>query len=52
MKCLSVHQPWAWAIVGGPKRIEHRTWRTAHRGQLLIHAGRSRATLDALPLRQ
>ena len=45
MKCLSVQQPWAWAIIHGPKRIENRTWRTKHRGPLLIHAGKSRARL-------
>ena len=46
MKCLSVRQPWAWAIVHGPKRVENRTRRTAHRGPLLIHAAQSRAFLD------
>lgn len=38
MKALSVRQPWAWAIVMGFKPIENRTWRTSHRGPLLIHA--------------
>lgn len=46
MKCLSVRQPWACAIVFGPKRIENRGWfpRTgargggAFRGALAIHA--------------
>lgn len=46
MKCLTVRQPWAWAIVYGPKRIENRSKRTTHRGPLLIHAGRSHAFLD------
>lgn len=36
---LTIVQPWAWAIVHGPKRIENRSWRTAYRGRLLIHAG-------------
>jgi hypothetical protein len=45
MKCLTVCQPWAWAIVYGPKRIENRTWPTSYRGPLLIHAGKSRSRL-------
>lgn len=45
MKCLSVQQPWAWAIIHGPKRIENRTWPTNYRGPLLIHVGKSRARL-------
>lgn len=50
MKCLTVQQPWAWAIVAGRKRVENRTWRTDYRGPLLIHAGRSRRSLcDRLP---
>jgi hypothetical protein len=39
--------------VNGIKRVENRTWRTAHRGPLLIHAGQSRTALgreaDLLP---
>jgi hypothetical protein len=46
MKCLSVRQPWAWAIIHGPKRVENRTRRTSHRGPLLIHASKSREFLD------
>lgn len=45
VRVLSVRQPWAWAIVTGQKRIENRTWRTAYRGPLLIHAGVSHAAL-------
>jgi ASCH domain-containing protein len=45
MKVLTVRQPWAWAIIFGPKRVENRTWKTSYRGPLLIHAGRSRARL-------
>lgn len=47
MKCLSVCQPWAWAIVNGVKAVENRSWRTAHRGPILIHAGKSRRWLGA-----
>lgn len=45
MKALTVHQPWAKLIVSGLKRIENRIWPTSHRGPLLIHAGKSRASL-------
>lgn len=27
MKALTIKQPWAWAIVNGPKRVENRTWK-------------------------
>lgn len=45
MKVLSVQNPWAWAIVHGPKRIENRSWATIYKGPLLIHASKSRARL-------
>jgi hypothetical protein len=38
MKCLSVRQPWASAIISGVKRVENRSRRTSHRGRLAIHA--------------
>lgn len=38
MKALSLLQPWASLVVMGVKKIETRSWRTAHRGELLIHA--------------
>lgn len=37
--CLSIRQPWAWAIVSGFKPVENRTWWTHVRGRILIHAG-------------
>ena len=40
MKCLSVRQPWATLIVRGYKDIENRTWDTAYRGNLFIHASK------------
>lgn len=40
MKALSVRQPWAWLIVHGGKDIENRTWKTAYRGPVLIHAAK------------
>jgi len=56
MKCLTVRQYWAWAIIHGPKRVENRTWKTSHRGRLAIHAGRtldpaSRAALETIGCR-
>lgn len=41
LKILTVKQPWAGAILAGPKDIENRTQRTHFRGTLLIHASRS-----------
>lgn len=42
MKALSVKQPWASAIIDGPKKIENRTW-ALNAGRLplrvAIHAG-------------
>lgn len=38
MKALTVIQPWASLILLGAKRFETRSWKTAHRGPLLIHA--------------
>ena len=40
MRCLSIKQPWAAAIVHGPKRIENRSWYTGYRGPIAIHTGR------------
>lgn len=41
MKCLTVHQPWAWLIVNGHKDVENRVWSTRYRGPLLIHASKT-----------
>jgi len=35
---LTIRQPWAWAIARGHKPIENRSWGTAYRGPLAIHA--------------
>ena len=51
MKVITIRQPFAWAVFHG-KAVENRSWATVHRGLLLIHAGRSRASLGArLPRR-
>ncbi|KAM4035637.1 activating signal cointegrator 1-like [Anomaloglossus baeobatrachus] len=36
--CLSMHQPWASLLVAGIKRVEGRSWYSAHRGRLWIAA--------------
>ena len=40
MKCLTLTQPWASLVVLGAKRIETRSWYTAYRGPLAIHASK------------
>jgi ASCH domain len=56
MKALSVLQPWAQLLVLGHKRYEFRSWKTQHRGPLLIHAGlrfpdEARALCQLKPIR-
>ncbi len=41
MKAISIRQPWAYAILHLGKSIENRTWSTAYRGLILIHAAKS-----------
>lgn len=36
---LTIRQPWADAVIRGDKTVENRTWRTAFRGTIAIHAG-------------
>ena len=43
MKALSLLQPWATLVVMGVKQIETRSWQTAYRGPLLIHASKGKA---------
>lgn len=47
MKAVTVHNPWAWAIIHGGKDVENRSWFTRHRGPLLIHAGKTWSTAGA-----
>jgi len=52
MLALSVRQPWASLIAHGRKTIEWRSWRTDHRGELLIVSSKRRpeaADLEDLP---
>lgn len=41
LACLSVRQPWASLLVHFIKPIENRAWYCAHRGPIVIHAGRT-----------
>lgn len=51
MKALTICQPYAHLIAlpdddDRAKRVENRTWETLIRGDVLIHAGKSRSWLD------
>ena len=48
MKCLTICQPWASAIMEGIKDVENRSWSTKHRGPLAIHAGLSTKWIRSL----
>ena len=39
VKAITLRPSWAWAVAFGGKRVENRSWYSAHRGALLIHAG-------------
>ena len=41
MKAISLRPPWPYAIFHLGKNVENRTWRTAYRGPLLIHASKN-----------
>jgi ASCH domain. len=43
--CLSVRQPWAWAILNG-KDVENRDWSTTRRGRFLLHASKKCTVSD------
>ncbi|EDO46391.1 predicted protein [Nematostella vectensis] len=46
--CLSMHQPWASLLVLGIKRVEGRSWYTAHRGRLWIAATAKKPSADEI----
>ncbi len=48
MKVLSLQEPYATFILKGYKKIETRSWGTAYRGDLLIHASLSKAFLKSI----
>jgi hypothetical protein len=37
-RALSLKQPWAWAVIHGPKDIENRRWNTDFRGLFWVAA--------------
>lgn len=41
IKCISLTQPFASLVALGVKKTETRSWRTWHRGPLLIHAAKA-----------
>src|SRR5262245_28062319 len=45
LKALTIQNPWAAAVVRGLKVEEYRSWGTSHRGIVLVHAGKSRASM-------
>lgn len=50
MKAITIWQPWASLLISGKKEYETRSWSTACRGPIAIHAAKRpvRRTLDAL----
>lgn len=48
MRCLSVRQPYAWAICVGAKTVENRVWKTDFRGTIAIHASSSPQYVNTL----
>jgi hypothetical protein len=49
LRALTLWQPWAALVADGRKRIETRSWSTAHRGRIAIHAARKVPRLDEAP---
>lgn len=49
LPCLSLRQPWIWAIYEHNKDLENRSWLMKYRGEVLLHASKSmtRAELEA-----
>jgi hypothetical protein len=41
ISAISLKQPWAALVASGAKTVEIRTWRTARRGPVLIHAAKT-----------
>lgn len=46
MKVLSIKEPYATLIMEKVKRIETRSWKTNYRGELYIHASKSKISKD------
>lgn len=52
MKAITVCEPYASAIIIGPKRVENRPQPWKFRGRLLIHAGKSQKFMGTLTKEQ
>ncbi len=39
-KAITLHQPWAWALLHAGKDIENRVWWKGFTGELAVHAGK------------
>lgn len=48
-KVLTLRQPWATFLARGIKQNETRSWRTSHRGKILIHAGLKKIDWSEVP---
>jgi hypothetical protein len=44
--CISIRQPWVWAIFFAGKEIENRDWPTKVRGRVLVHASAGMTRLE------
>lgn len=44
MKILSLTEPYASLILYGKKKVETRSWKTSYRGELYIHASKTKMT--------
>lgn len=47
-RVLSLHPAWAWSVFFAGKNVENRSWSTAYRGTILIHASSKKYTGKAL----
>lgn len=48
MKVLTIQEPYATFIMQGTKKIETRSWKTNYRGEIYIHAGKSKSFLKKI----
>lgn len=48
MKVLTIQEPYATFIMQGMKKIETRSWKTKYRGEIYIHAGKSKNYLKKI----
>lgn len=49
MRALTIHQPWAGAVIWFGKSVENRTRRVNYRGPLWVHAGLREPGWDEFP---